>query len=63
MSANHWIKAVAAIGLTLMLASCAPLQSAYDVIRQKPAPVFHTHGSDILTPYYTKFIARGINMQ
>ena len=51
------------IALAAVLASCAPLQSAYDVIRQKPAPVFHTHGSDILTPDGTPFIARGINLQ
>jgi len=63
MSARHWIKAVAATGLTLMLASCTTLQTAYDVIRQKPAPVFHTEGSDILRPDGTPFIARGVNLQ
>lgn len=51
------------IALALVLASCAPLQSAYDIIRQKPAPVFHTQGGDILTPDGQPFIARGINLQ
>ena len=51
------------IALALVLASCAPVQSAYDIIRQTPAPVFHTAGSAILRPDGTAFIARGINLQ
>jgi len=51
------------IALVLVLASCAPAQSAYDIILQKPAPVFHTEGSAILRPDGTAFIARGINLQ
>jgi mannan endo-1,4-beta-mannosidase len=52
-----------AIALTVVLASCAPLQSAYDVIRQKPAPVFQTRDGEIYAPDGTPFIARGINLQ
>jgi mannan endo-1,4-beta-mannosidase len=51
------------MGLTLMLASCTTLQSAYDALHKTPAPVFHTQGSDILRPDGTPFIARGINLQ
>jgi mannan endo-1,4-beta-mannosidase len=51
------------MGLTLMLASCTTLQSAYDALHKTPAPVFHTQGSDILRPDGAPFIARGINLQ
>ncbi len=60
---KDWIKAVAAVCVTLTLTSCTTLQSAYDALHKTPAPVFHTQGSDIYTPDGTKFVARGINLQ
>jgi len=63
MPAKSWMKVTAVTGLTLMLSGCTTLQATYDAIRQKPAPVFQTHGGDILTPEGAPFIARGINLQ
>lgn len=63
MAVKHWIKAMAAVCLTLTMSGCTTLQSALDALHKAPAPVFHTEGSDILRPDGTPFIARGINLQ
>ncbi|MFT4076680.1 MAG: cellulase family glycosylhydrolase [Asticcacaulis sp.] len=63
MRVKSWVKAAAAIGLTLVLTGCSTVQSAYDALHRAPAAVFHTQGPDILTPEGAPFIARGINLQ
>jgi mannan endo-1,4-beta-mannosidase len=63
MAVKHWIKALAAVCLTLTVSGCTTLQSALDALHKTPAPVFHTEGSEILRPDGTAFIARGINLQ
>jgi len=63
MAVKHWIKALAAVCLTLMVSGCTTLQSAYDALHKAPAPVFHTKGNEILRPDGTSFVARGINLQ
>ena len=56
-------RAILLVGLTLILASCTTLETARDIVMQRPAPVFQARDGEIYTPEGKLFVARGVNLQ
>lgn len=57
------LRAMLLVGLTLVLASCTTLETARDIVLQRPAPVFQARDGEIYTPEGKLFVARGVNLQ